>query len=355
MESKETVEINFSPPTPNFFIDPSYPDYYGDRLFDVSDAAFNRDDSLVPFSTLRDALRCRGVQLHTADFLLRQNRSGELNYYYSLGMQGYRQLHDLSNVVLRAFAIMEPPIIAKHLYAKLPELTSRFDAVYVHNCDGDGYSLKGVDRSKLRRLDWPLPYNNVNEPYWSAPGREPKIVVINGHHRPGFRRGELYSERIRAVVALARLGAVDLFGAGWNKLFGRQSVSLAYLRNRGTLLRVYRGSCQSKSQVLSRYDFSLCIENQAMNGYISEKIFDCIYAGAIPIYIGAKDVLQYIPGDAFVDGRAFGDWTEMWTFLRSMSRQQRERIREAGRAFLSGAGGQRFYNSLQRMFGIIDN
>jgi len=339
--------------SPTVYIDPSYPDSYEDRLFDLSDPSLNRDDQLVPFVALRDAFSSRGIELHTADFLFRQNSGTELSYYYSFGQQGYRKLRSLSSVVLRAFAIMEPALVAKHLYAQLPELTRTFDAVYVHNTEGDGYSLKGVDRSKLHRLDWPLPYSHVIEHYWNVRDRQLKLVIINGNHRTCLRRGELYSERIHAVVELAKIDVVDLYGRGWNDLFSRHSLSWAYVRNRKVLLSVYRGSCRSKYEVLSRYHFALCIENQSMKGYITEKMFDCMYAGTIPVYIGAKDVLNYVPADAFVDGRAFKTYTEMWSFLRSMSQQKSEHIREAGRSFLSGASSERFHTSLQRITGIL--
>jgi hypothetical protein len=332
------------------YIDPSYPDTYEDRLFDLS---VDHDNLLIPFTALRDEFSSRGIELHTADFLFRQDDGTKVGSYYSFGLQGYRKLRGLSAVALRAFVIMEPVVVAKHLYAQLPELTRIFDAVYVYNTEGDGYSLKGVDRSKLHRLDCPLPFNHVIEPYWCVCDRRLKIVVINGHHRTLLRRGELYSERIRAVVELAKIGVVDLFGRGWNDLFSRHSLSWAYVRNRKALLSVYKGSCRSKFEVLSRYHFALCIENQSMKGYISEKMFDCMYAGTIPVYIGAKDVLKYVPEDSFVDGRAFKTYTEMWSFLCSMSQQKREHIREAGRAFLSGASSERFHTSLQRITGII--
>ena len=291
--------------------------------------------------------------MHTADFLFRQDNGTKAGSYYSFGLLGYRKLHNLQNMALRAFVIQEPVLVAKHLYAQLPELTRTFDAVYVHNTEGNGYSLKGVDRNKLHRFDWPLPFNHVIEPYWSVRDRQLKLVVINGNHRTCLRRGQLYSERIRAVVELAKIAAVDLFGRGWNDLFSRHSLSWAYIRNRKVLLSVYRGPCRSKLEVLSRYHFSLCIENQSMKGYISEKMFDCIYAGTIPVYIGAKDVLKHIPADVFIDGRAFKTYTEMWSFLCNMSQQKREHIREAGRTFLSGASSEHFHTSLQRITGIL--
>jgi hypothetical protein len=49
-----------------------------------------------------------------------------------------------------------------------------------------------------------------------------------------------------------------------------------------------------------------------MDGYITEKIFDCLYAGTIPLYLGAPDILKYVPADVFVDCRKYSSWTDMW-------------------------------------------
>ena len=40
-------------------------------------------------------------------------------------------------------------------------------------------------------------------------------------------------------------------------------------------------------------------------GYISEKIFDCFFAGTVPLYLGAPDIEDYIPADTFIDLRQF--------------------------------------------------
>jgi hypothetical protein len=113
---------------------------------------------------------------------------------------------------LAVFVIMEPPVVAPHLYAALPELTAAFDRVYVHNVDGDGYSLDGVQRSKLHKLYWPIPYNDVLEPFWGQKDRARRIVVINGSHNPRSRTREQYSTRIEAMVELSKFGVVDLDG-----------------------------------------------------------------------------------------------------------------------------------------------
>jgi hypothetical protein len=332
----------------SIFIDPSYPVFNQDKLFDLSDPVLNRDDQLLPFHRLREDLRARGKAVHTADFLLSRDAGPDAeSAYFSLGiLDNYRRIAREGRARLKAFVIMEPPVVAPHLYEALPELTNDFEQVYVHNVDGDGYSLGGVRRDKLKRLYWPLPYGEVLEPYWSQHDRMRRIVVINGSHKPLSFHGEQYSTRIEAMAALAPLGAVDLYGRGWERWWSREARWMPYWRNRGTLMSIYKGACASKFEVLQRYQFCLCFENMAMNGYITEKLFDCLYAGTIPLYLGAPDILRYVPEDVFIDCRKYRSWDEMWDEVQHMPMSRIQAMREAGRQFLGSDRARAFVDSL---------
>jgi len=104
--------------------------------------------------------------------------------------------------------------------------------------------------------------------------------------------------------------------------------------------------------VLSRYRFSVCFENGPMRGYITEKIFDCLYAGVVPVYLGAPDINKYIPEDSYVDMRKFDSYKEMLTSVQAMSAQEWQLKREAGREFLRNDGRKYYTHSLERI--ILD-
>jgi hypothetical protein len=153
------------------------------------------------------------------------------------------------------------------------------------------------------------------------------------------------------MVALAKFGAVDLYGRGWSRWWSRAALWLPYWRNRSALISIYKGSCASKFEVLQQYDFCLCFENMAMNGYITEKIFDCLYAGTIPLYLGAPDIGRYIPSTVYIDCRKYSSWHEMWAAVNSMSEAQIEDMREAGRLFLSSEEVRPFFDSIVNIVG----
>lgn len=85
----------------------------------------------------------------------------------------------------------------------------------------------------------------------------------------------------------------------------------------------YRGSAADKRATLSQYRYALCLENDAhplwSAGYVTEKIFDCFYAFAVPVYLGASDVEKIIPPACFIDLRRFASLSTLDNYLLAMS------------------------------------
>lgn len=60
-----------------------------------------------------------------------------------------------------------------------------------------------------------------------------------------------------------------------------------------------------KIQVLSNYKFYLAFENAPIDDYVSEKVFEGLFAGSIPIYRGAQSIGQFMPAnDSFINANA---------------------------------------------------
>ena len=330
------------------YIDPSYRAFDSGGLFDLSNPTLNRDDQLLPFHRLREIWASRGVSVCTANQLFAEpGTDAHHSAYYSLGIaDNFERVLSARLARLAAFVIMEPPVVAPHLYAILPRLTEVFERVYVHNAEGDGYSLSGVNENRLHRFYWPIPYRDVLLPHWDNRRRLNRIVVINGNHNPRGRRREQYSLRIKAMSELSNSGIVDLYGRGWDRWWSRAAMWWPYWRNRGPLMAIYKGPCESKFEVLANYEFCLCFENMRMNGYITEKLFDCLYAGTIPLYLGAPDIVRYMPPEVFVDCRNYSTWTEMWLSVADMSSERIQAMRQAGRQFLHSDLALKFYDSM---------
>jgi len=334
--------------TRHLYIDPSYAEFGQDKLFSLDDPNLNRDDQLLPFHRLRENQLAAGHRIHTADRLLDgEHRGIDGAEYYSLGMLRDYTAPALRNVALKAFIIMEPAVVAPELYAALPMLTRTFERVYLHNIQGDGYSLVNVDQSRLRRFYWPAPFPDVLSTPWQQRDRLRKLVLINGKHLPRGRPAELYGTRIEAMIALGAQGHLDLFGKGWDRWRDKRwLLRPGYWAMRHRIAPIYRGACSSKYEVLARYAFCLCFENMAMRGYISEKILDCFYAGTVPVYLGAQDIRDFVPGDAFVDARRFESWDALWRHVSGLDDRAIERMRASGAAFLRSDAARPFFTSL---------
>ncbi len=97
----------------------------------------------------------------------------------------------------------------------------------------------------------------------------------------------------------------------------------------------YRGTVPRKWDVMPRYRFSLCYENiRDEPSYVTEKIFDSMRCGCVPIYWGASNITDYVDGEAFVDRRQFGSDQELEDYIWGVTEVEYGRYQEAIRAYL---------------------
>lgn len=63
---------------------------------------------------------------------------------------------------------------------------------------------------------------------------------------------------------------------------------------------------ESKLDTIARYPFTLAFENSIAEDYVTEKFFDPLVAGSVPVYLGAPNVADFAPGRrCFIDTRDF--------------------------------------------------
>lgn len=138
--------------------------------------------------------------------------------------------------------------------------------------------------------------------------KKDKIVLIAAN-KVSPTRNSNYKFR-RRFARQASLHNLDVYGPLWNaslasKLFHRISVALYALKNGfvPNLLEIYGdlhwkyptyiAEPKDKHQIIQQYRYSLVIENSS--DYCSEKLFDVIVNGSIPIYIGPKNYDLNLP------------------------------------------------------------
>jgi alpha(1,3/1,4) fucosyltransferase len=346
------------------YFDPVTHHFLEDRLFDRQYAGHAGDQILAPYAHMKEYLNARGVEVHTADYLP-EKPDGAINIYVTAGSNRYKRLANRQDVILSAFFLIECPSVEPSTYREMGEVQHLFKRVYTWS---DSDSLRpfvggSIDRCHLMR--WPQSFDTVHAGVWEREDRAGFLVMLNGNKLPRYRTTacrELYSERMRAVEYFSRTKDIDLYGVGWDGptfrvgkacvpgTFGKVAMpgtgQKIVFESRRLWQRVfpdpllvaarsvYRGFARSKAEALSKYKFSLCFENSILKGWTTEKIFDCFFAGTVPVYWGAPDVQDYIPKDCYIDMRQFKDYGELRSYLKSLGARDIQRYKEAARDFL---------------------
>jgi hypothetical protein len=147
----------------------------------------------------------------------------------------------------------------------------------------------------------------------------------------------LLDERLKIVQHFAENELIDIYGSGWDALDDLPSnVSTNFKR---IISNWYMGICESKIDILDKYKFSICFENSAQPGYVTEKIVDCFIAGTIPIYFGAPDINNIIPNSAYIDVRRFSTLENLTHYINGLKEVDVNLIKSAGITYLKSSQG----------------
>jgi hypothetical protein len=349
------------------YIDPPAARLLQDRIFEPSTG---RHHSSLPscLAFVKYTFEAQGIRVHTADRMPAQAASDN-HLYVSIGNHAnYRRLSNRSDVILSAFMVTESPVVEPSIFRGLGRAKRHFKRIFscVDQTEIPQFAGTAVDCIPLR---WPIDFQGVDLALWSRSDRG-FLVMVNMNKLPRLTRHELFTERIRAVEFFARTDEIDLYGVDWDKAsrrMGRTWVPWTLRRahmafqdwadkiHPHPLLvaarKVYKGELETKWNTLASYDFALCFENAYIKGWLTEKLFECLRVGTIPIYWGATDIGELIPRECFIDMTQFADYAELRAFLKGLDREAVHRYRDAGRAFLESAAFEPF--SKERFAGIF--
>ncbi len=63
---------------------------------------------------------------------------------------------------------------------------------------------------------------------------------------------------------------------------------------------------RTKLETIAGYRFTLAYENSISRDYVTEKFFDPLIAGSVPVYLGAPNIADFAPGDhCYIDATDF--------------------------------------------------
>lgn len=181
-----------------------------------------------------------------------------------------------------------------------------------------------VNGSRYQKLHWPIPASHPEVP--DIPFRDRKLLVNISGNKFSSHTKELYSARRETIRHFERShpDQFDLFGVGWNSPEDPEGNYSSY-----------RGIVKDKWEVFPRYKYGICYENMRDEpGWITEKIFDCLRAGSVPIYWGAPNINDYVDREAFVDRTRFGSEAELASYLADLPEVEYQKLRTAGQDYL---------------------
>lgn len=88
----------------------------------------------------------------------------------------------------------------------------------------------------------------------------------------------------------------------------------------------YGGIIEDKFAEYHKFKFAICLENTTgINDYITEKIYDCMCAGIVPIYGGALNIKKYVNEECFIDYFSFKSYYDLAQYIINMTCEEYNR------------------------------
>lgn len=327
----------------------------GNRVFDEESDIFNRDNCAMGYIMMKKKFAEAGFDFSTCDI----NPPEKSEHVIFLDPPRKPQNYS-DNLLSRSFLILSENVVVKPNHWD-QNLHRRFKMVFTWSSElakKDGYCwiTHNIPGIYVKFLDRDL-------------AKKDKLCTLISANKHIEHPLELYSERVKAIkwFEMNHADAFDLYGFGWSitskwmsfadklsKYLKMKSNSYAakYLsamveflkkKNQNSLFKVYAGEVNSKISTFRRYRFSICYENaKDIPGYVSEKIFDSMQAGCVPIYYGANDIEIFIPKTCWVDFREFSSYEELYLFISKMSDENYLGYIEAIESFLQSKEAKKF-------------
>lgn len=322
-----------------------YEIYNNNKMFKDASSPIG-DDLMYPFVYLAEFARTRNISVSTIDTEPLESYDAILFMEFPTFKNKYfRQLINTNNF--------------EHLYL----LTSECQILKPDNFDRKNhkyfkkiftYHDDFVDNKKYFKINYS--YKIPVDLKFDLKKKNKLCTLIAGHKFKSHPL-ELYSERVKAIRWFEQNHPedFDLYGIGWDEYrfrgklkhlnlidstfrkIGRFSPDKSYFRalfnNMAGFYKLiyklrygnniqypsYKGRVESKRETYENYKFAICYENaRDISGWITEKIFDCFFAGCVPVYWGAPNVTDHIPADTFIDRRNFKSYDELYGYLKNM-------------------------------------
>ena len=287
----------------------THKNFLNNKIFDPE----SRDNITRKFIYLRNKLKEENIDLQTCDINLPEESELSIHFDVIKNLL-YKKLSPINILIA-----MESPIINK--YNNLEKYLNKFDLTITWNkllCDKKKIIWAGYGNSSDLIETDPVKIFNKK--------KGDLCTIISKKY--SNKKKALYKERQIAIKFFTNSDLnFDLYGFGWNR---RDFQGILRPLNKISFAKdflykphpSYKGTVKSKAITFSKYKFSLCFENCEAVGYITEKVFDSMFSGCIPIYMGCPNIKEEIDPNTFIDLRDFSSYADLYSYLKNMTKKE---------------------------------
>ncbi|KAN0041397.1 hypothetical protein ACTFIV_003936 [Dictyostelium citrinum] len=123
-------------------------------------------------------------------------------------------------------------------------------------------------------------------------------------------------KRVNLVKSIMNITRVDSYGSCLNN---------KNFTNKDKLITIKH---EQKLKVLKRYTFSIAFENSLCEDYITEKLWESLSVGTIPIYLGAPNIKEFLPDpDSIINVRDFQSVNDLVNYLKMVENDESLRLK----------------------------
>lgn len=310
-----------------------YPAHLNNQVFNPN-SPVNRDNCCYKWQFLRQFLFKRGIELQTYDVFERRRERPDFYFFINFSRESLlyilRRKIRRHQILLWAYetqiALNNILSYRRFMWIFLEKFPTFPQIVLTHN-------KQFIDGKRFRRLLIPQPFFSSHRTFGELGKKLFSAMIYT--NKVSRSKGELFSLRREIIRFFEKHhpDSLDVYGVGWNKPL---TIFEKLFPSRMFYTSLYRGACASKLEILANYKFTFCIQNHQYPNDIDEKIFDALFAGSVPIYYGAPNILEYIPEDCFIDFGKFQNLDNLFTFMEEVASSDKlQRMKECGWEFLN--------------------
>jgi len=266
-----------------------------------------RISAALPLHSLTKRLRNLPKKLHRFE---RQSILLFHDFFMPLPESAYRFIHDKELLMASKCVVFHIPSLTRWDTRLLPVLR----AIKPRSQVWAAYSLESAENYPLldnasfmklfdieisyrKKADIWAPYLRQQLPLLQKTALKPKTGFCAAFISSPFN----HSKRLQVLWELMRYIRVDSYGS----VFQTHKLT----EDRG---------CTTKQEIITQYKFTIAFENSIGVDYVTEKLYQPLIAGSIPVYLGAPNVDEYSPGDnAYLNVSDFKSVRELAEFMKS--------------------------------------